>query len=637
MARIVLHGDEDRAADAIGAALQMYQSGSVGGQLSDGTVVQIDRYSDVVNIIAEFLPQYQLLLPFAVEGVGAYTEYLLGYSHRRDALLPSAVVELYDHSGTGWDLGSMDFQYMSDGMALLAVAHSTYMQTPSPGEGVAARTSLSITGVPEDLLTNAIDIGTPLGVRSANVVVAGVGCVKPPIITEWFTASPYGLVRSSPRKAAVCAAMVRQLSGTVYEQEYTADSAQRFMGYSLCVTSLVHLVATEGAAPVAVIFDLGLDVIYEYDRATGGPPLYPDGSGVTVPTPCVIPLGNHSVLVVTRSQVVNAQKFFGRDFTIKAFNIAGESPSGYVASTTSLISTYFGSDISFTDPAYTFPAMGYARNSAVFKHYGFFFELARNCRNPVPLASGEVLVFTKITYNMWPGELGYPGYSEQYVCLACDSTGIYPRGVVDSYVGDCFNAHNTTYGGLVDVVWDYAYIGAVSVGGGNVIVFIRVTKVWPYVADEGILRFTSSDSGATWSAATHISNDVAGTSPYVMTAPRWVGPSEGITTGLEDAKLIAAIYKRTSNGDGTETIQDTRLVRSDDGGSTWVSAPDASGTKSLDVLDAYAAYNPVAGFGSIHHTGNHEEGYAPSPYTNVPAFFGTAGAASRSPANDPNL
>lgn len=623
--------DDEDVAQEFAAEARLLHAQGVRGRVplgrSGGVLADISDYA--ITISVDFMPEYTLSVPLTAEelGAGYYRNWIVGYTHRRDTMVPLAKDLLVDHSGYSNQIAQYDDrQYISEGY--ISRTHCVFPNGAVLGRPTVMGLSLSIAVEPADLHSNQTGLAGVLpGVKSGGM---GYTCMVSPLPGEWeqppFTSTPYGVVRTGTPSVSVCAGVTRQVDNTVYETDHFKLNQTWYIGYTY-VNTIVLMARSFSGSTSGYLFSFGTDIMFQYDRQAGVY-YYEDGSLVSAYPVVVIPLGNHSVLVVARQFVADpTYEVFDGKFIMQCWTITGESPLANVASAAGANAAYMNQteDAGYATYCFAPNYNVYDPNGNTWRLVGYLNELSITARSAVPLGNGTTLVFGRVA----PPDFDGAPPQEQLVCSTASTSGLGHRGVLGTYYGWGKQMSNFAYRNPSNTCYKHYFLGACHLGLNTVVAFYRREVVYPYEAYIGVVRFMSEDAGVTWTEQVctfNFSSDVLFTCPRVVS----------LRTESAAARLVVGILPREDTGT-TIRYSLVHVAVSDDSGASWAEGPVGSVGIELDLLKPAGASNHVTGIGTLMHIGNEDDGFAPSPYANLPTFYGTPSLACRSTANDPNL
>ena len=627
MRPLVFLGDEDRAKDHCAEALAFADSvpaGRGGGfSLSDGTTIRVDDYGIYVH--AEFLPESVIVLPRNIGG-GLYNVELYGCNHRKDAMIPKGVLRAgLAYVDTFPPLGP-EICYISDGIVATTMAYPYFEYPPTISDAAYFVTSVSIAGGDEDYKHHGEGVGTVGGFSSVDDAVASVAAYRW-FADSFYSVNPYGVSRSSPDTPYYQFALGSQYEyGAEVTEQYA--SGAREVKYAACYQLLPLIGTGKGATKHWSTTVLCSDIVVHWTTY---------GYAVSACFPIVIPLGNERVMALTRKRTADGSKWFGGTFSIEAYIASGTNAATVTASTTAGLTSGFMRNV------WDFGAENYNASSIAVplesqKHYWLFRSLAMSSRNAVALSQNETVLAAHKTYldQLDPTDPGntIPAsstHSEQWVCLSATPSGITVKGVIKSYWGETTDPGGAPHG----YNYKYGYIGTVGTSTTDVLAYFErrkstVENGYTFVWD-GLVRFASSDGGATWDAGTDITEPVGLTS-YMISPPVYLGRA------IDDKAVIAFAVTKTTPGSGSAfSINEGTVWHSEDDGINFTLSTPGAINLGFEVNDTAYIFHRMRGLSSMHYCGNSEDGFAPSPHPYLPDYYGTPTKASRSITDDPNL
>ena len=625
---IVCYGDEDRAQAHYADAYALYQSGSPGVQLSDGTIIDIVRAGGVpiAYINSPFLCEYAVLAPRQTE-VG-YQLDVYGYYHRKDAMIPQGkqiISVSYAGNGFPYFIGP-EILYITDGIALKltsCIAQSTYSRrTP-----VNYILSMSLMSPVEDLQTDSNGTATVQGFMAFE---GGI-----PLKVSWalqgdnlYSACPYGVDRTGafPVYRAVVGSHYED-AGTLITQYYNSGNSS--VQYSMVYPILAYISAGKGATPDGGGNTFNSDI------------MVPNVSNVeSAPYPIVIPLGNNRVFILSRKWTANSSLIYGGSFSLAAYVVSGAGYSFSAASTAGITTNYYvGTSWNFgpTSGAAIVTPYDNARN------WGLFDAMAESARVCLPLSNDETLIDGyRVGISAAWGKADTT-YNAQLVCFSVTSTGIAQKSVVFSFWDQFVSPGNHSIYTSNMPRHMPAVLGFCKIGSGNEAGKIYLYYTMQYAPDfntdlawDGVKRFVSSDDGATWSAmeavTLNLTTEADPTEPaaFMLSPPKWVG------SNADGDPIIVCGYIRADTVGSDVALTKASIVSSVGG---LIFDVGNSGTADLGyILDPNGwLMHTQTGLGSLQHFGNHEDGYAPSPHRHLPNYYGTPTKICRDSSGDPNL
>lgn len=624
-----LFGDEDLAQEFAAEAMAMHRDG-VRGRISFGKsgAVSADILDHAIHIHADFMPEYILIVPMTATdvGLGYYRNYVIGYSHRRDTMLPYGLDNMYSLAGYTVTSQYDDPQYISDGYASQAMCQ--YPNGATIGRPTVMGITLSISALRDELFDNLPSEAGPI----QGVLLGGLGytCLVSPLPGQWelppFTSTPYGVVRGGNVIVSTCAGTTRQTNATVYEYDHVRLGVDFMMGYSLVEGICLMARSSQSTGVAGYVFQINNDIMFEWDRRESNQQYYyEDGSLISAWPVVTIPIGNNSILIVARNFVADASRFFGGKFELRCWSVRGNSPLIYSASAVGAVEAYLlAADGYYACYSTAAEPHVYNTNDNVYRMCFFLNELSLGARCAIPLGNGTTLVVARVAPQDYEGAPP----QEQLVCVACTESGITHRGTLKTYYGWGVSMGGYQYRAGTTCM-KHTLIGATFLGGGCVAVFYRRDYVYPAETYIGIFRFMSDDGGVTWSES-QCSFDQAG--QFMFTAPKLVTAGTG-----GSAKLIAGLLPIEDRSATTYAFDSVRACLSDDGGLTWTNSPMGSVGLEFELSKPVVPSNHITGLGTVMRYGNYDDGYAPSPYTHLPNFYGTPSKGSRDSSADPNL
>lgn len=640
--RIILLGDEDRAALLVPKALSLFSGGASGEHVEDDSIIAIT--GDIITIETTHHAPISLFSPLdTVEDPTKYRLWLLGCSHRKDATLTSALFNVIatDYEGFPRSIGP-ELIYMTDGVAFIGCASVPYDQAQLRAYWQFIG-MLGIAGITEDTIQQGTGtVVGPQGVKNATAQIAFVGAN---LLQgdNFYSAAPYGVDRTdvaAPKYRFIVGGSIHTSGSPLTTTWYFWDNENSIVDpigqstYYLVNQVFVYLTAQRGSAPTAYYYTLGQDIVIDeidYDINSG--------AGMTTfnlfysaPFPIVIPLGNQRVVIVYRERTADSSLIWGGSFSIKAKLISGMSmtQSAYdiEAMKTLLLNASF--DFGPTGNASTGGAGGWP-----FPYYGndpqtawwLMESLAVRARAPVPVSQDETLIIMFQGRNSPYVDPPESRVQHKQVCYSFTPDGVTQKSTLVSYWGHMD-------GGTKD--YFYSFGGACHMGGQRVLaLFSRLDwngSVW---VDAGYFRFLSEDDGTTWVGPTAVTftndadGDAAGiTGEYVSPNVVYIGPkldAEGEFVG----DIVCVGFADKAAVTGATKLKNPKLMTSEDGGLTFFASKSGGAGRELTWLDGYYYYHTSRGVVSAHLTGDAVDGFDPSPYRHLPTYYGTPSKACR--------
>lgn len=628
---IVCLGDEDRALTHFAEAEALYMAGRVGGQLSDGTVIDIS--DGVAYVHSPFLAEYIILAPRdAGLGDSSYFLDLYGYNHRKDAMIPEGrmnVIADYSVNGYPNNIGP-EAIYISDGvMAYASLSVTTDAKPLRDPESYVI--DFGFMGATEDLQTNETAF-TVQGFAGCHIGFEGTASFfsQGPYL---FCANAYGVDRTGS------APVYRALFGVNYQAAQsmivdTYNSGNSDVQYKLVSVGFLYASVGRDSAFDYALYELAVGVM-RYDDP---------GGMISSQFPVVVPLGNNRAVTLYKKRNANAAYLFGGSFAIGSTKISGTGFSQVALATTGVTGGWFYQ----TEWNHGTSASTTLTTTSDDVKFNYLMETLTHAASfVVPLSQDETLIVGKKVYvGYTEGTADWSNAtllgSAQLMCYSVTDTGFAEQGTVALYFDDFYDGTHPVAGGAV-TLYRHDVVGMLGLGlsgtDRKVVVFAHrysatYTGSPPTFAYDGLYRFYSDDSGATWGAGTQVTLDwgVDGAPPSWRFAPPKIA---GFTAGGEAIVLLGVTFGTPVTG-GTE-LTDSTMFSSSDSGLTFELSPTGTVDLSYVLPTGSSIFQPGRGMTSVQDFGNHEDGYAPSPYRHMPTYYGTPTAACRDSAADPNL
>lgn len=627
-----LIGDEEAAAAYKGLACSMYRNGLLHATPDSMTTILIrDGAIPSCDITVHMDCPYHLMVPRTDEtGVNNYTVGLIGYSHRKDAIVPHGAYRSPAYGDEGMFQYGNEIRYISDGIALHGACVGIGSFYPAQPDSFYA----------------TVTVGGAVTEDVQNVAGRDVDNVG--------SSTPQGYI---PQKRYFVAARVVSLQGNntyslvphkVDRTDATKPIYTGLLGYSYLVsgdpvyqyqdTTLVcsyyefqHRLGYVSEGKTTSEFNayyLGDDFCDTVGR---------DWSSVF---PVLWNISNGQTVMLMRKRTNDATKWFGGTFSFSLILIEGPTIIFYDLALTGLLSPYFyqswwsfvTTDYPNTSTQYghmvipgsiMFAPHDYLRMSVLMHEFGMNMKKAA-----VVVADGTLLTFSvRVRCHRPPTNYAW---GSELCCFAVTASGVYQRSKLFTYW-----AYYEYSGGEDAPVPRIVYtdLRAVYLGNNTVALFYEKqtetgtgTAVW---VSDGWFRIESTDNGYTWgtpAAVTFVDVDAS----FEWSRPLMV--SAGATAAT--TKLIAGYMGKTISG-GTKTYEQASVLLSDDGGATWTKSIAAAPTINYQADTSVTFVNGDSGVGSLHNHGSWEDGYEPSPHKHLPNFYGIPTAISRNSSGDP--
>lgn len=619
---LVFLGDEDRARGHATKALETYYAGRKAEYLEDDTI--IDVRGDVIYVESTFHPNISIFTPVDdAANPGKYRLRRLGAEHRKDGMLPMGLFSVETPSDANYPNGvGLEFMYLSDGIGFCGVinAPATLVER---GDQQNYILTMSILGVTEDLFQGGgTSVGTPQGFKNA---ITHTYAVAPMLYADsLYSICAYGVDRSgSAPKYTIVAGHQAYVDGVEKQSAYNNGGGTQYVKYYETYQALSYLTAGKGSSPDNNTYGLAVEVL-ENDTSYGGA-----GTFLPTPHPVVIPLGNMRVFILYRERVTDATKIFGGSFRLQAYLMYGAGHSWGAPSVSGVTGFLDGASHNYgtVNASYTVPPDS-------LRMQRLMTSLADAARTAVPLSQDETLIFGK-------KDRLDTAVTVKWVCYSVTSTAISEKAIVAQY-------HDTS-DGTGRVRFDYSYRGAVHLGGQKIAAYFLKSTIpqngsaWQEV---GIVRVLSTDNGATWgneqvcTFASSVSND----GDVVSQRPIYIGE----TGNSPSSSIVAVGYAdRVEITANSFKMQHVKIMSSEDDGVTFVETHSSAGPLEFSAEGGVISgggtvivgnyFNQVNGMLALCEHGMPMDGFAPSPYKHLPAYYGTASKASRDNAADPNL
>lgn len=642
---ISLLGDEDRASLLVSKALRLYDSGAVGTYEEDDSIITVR--GDNITIEASHHAPMSIFSPLDTLGgtVGQYDLWLLGASHRKDAMLTAAKYFVVASSYAAQFPRAIgpELIYMTDGIAFVghaaAESATSVLRTYTQFVGM-----FGFCGVTEDNIGEGQgDVVGPGRVANAIAELSCAGSEQQQG-DNLYSACCYGVDRTTdpdkPRYRFIVGCSLHtdatEKTSTWYFNDLGTIKPGQAHYYDIN-NVFVYLTGQKDAAPTAYYYSLGYDMaISEIDYDTTAAPgftseAYP-WNGVF---PVVIPLGNQRVFIVYRKKTTDTTKVFDGTFNLY----------GKVVSTMSMTQADVGVDalkVKLTADAQTngwnFGTKGDAVNGGfsgrpVYDHdaitmWWVMENMAVRARNAVPVSQDETLMISLEAGWDQHDPPGSANPSPWYqVCYSFTSTGVTKKSTLTAG----YNGHDPTRGLALD--YFYEFHGSCHGSAQNVYVlfkrFAYISSAW---VDQGPLLFKSDDDGATWDSGTFVTmtNDADSTGTYWLSSQMlYIGPkldADGAPTGDD---ILCIGYADTEAVTGATEIKNPKLMTSEDSGLTWTASKSGGAGRVYTWQNGYYLYHTSRGLCSVHLTGDAVDGFEPSPYRHLPTYYGTPTKACR--------
>lgn len=647
---ITLLGDEDRASLLVAKALQLYDSGAVGAYVEDDSIITVSGNN--VTIETTHHAPMSIFSPLDTPGgsAGQYDLWLLGSSHRKDAMLTAARYGIVPSTYAAQfpaDIGP-ELIYMTDGVVF--VGHGAAEETTS-----AIRTftqfiaMLGIAGVTEDNMgEGSMTAVGPSRIENALVELSCAGSEQQQG-DNLYSACCYGVDRTTdptkPRYRFVvgCSLHVDAVEKTA--SWYWDDSGTIRTGqahYYDIENAFVYLTAQEGAEPTAYYYSLGYDIaVKDMDGnlsiAPGFTTEWYGGSGFEFNGcfPVVIPLGNQRVFIIYRKKTTNTNKVFGGTFYLYGKVVSTMSMTQTDVSVAALLGKLTADTQTngwdFCDVGD--PSTGGGGGRPVYDHdaitmWWIMENMAVRGRSAIPISQDETLMISLEAGWDQHDPPGSANPSPWYqVCYSFTSTGVTKKSTLTAG----YNGHDPTRGLALD--YFYEFHGSCHGSAQNVYVlfkrFAYISSAW---VDQGPLLFTSDDDGTTWDGGQFVTmtNDDDSTGTYYLSANLlYIGPKLDIDGAPTGNDILCIGYGDTSAVTGATEIKNPKLMTSEDSGVTWTASKSGGAGRVYTWLNGYYLYHTSRGLCSVHLTGDAVDGFEPSPYRHLPTYYGTPGKQCR--------
>lgn len=623
-------GDEDRARGYTHEAEKLAAAGRSGAQMSDGTTIEIfgPPEQQIAYIHSPFLPEYVVLAPRAAEGGGYYLE-LYGYNHRKDAMLPSGTHRaVMDFSGVGYDdMIGVEVAYVSDGITANIYLFDSSADDDTMRDPKTYIVAFGLSGVTEDLQTNADYVYTPQGFP---VTLVGIEASASYLSQGAYLASltPYGVDRAGadPVYYMVVGVNYEAPQSMIVE---TYNSGNSDVQYKLVTVGFVFASIGRSSA-----FDYAL-----YSLTTGVLRYDDPGGMISSQFPVMVPLGNNRAVAFFKRRTVNAAYLFGGEFSLGATLVSGTTFTQTILSTASITSGWFALS---TWNHGTSASTTLVHSSDTVKTNVLLESMANATHAAIPLGQDETLIIGQKIYVGYDEALSdwstaTAPWSAQQMCYSVTPTGVGPKGAVVSYFDEYYDGSYPGIGGNTNI-FTYSLVGALDLGNDVVVAFfhrhVAAFDIAPQFRYDGLIRFTSQDAGATWDAGVTSYMNWGTDGPpqqWLLSPPKLIG-----FTATGGAVILLGVTFASTVVGGAE-LTDTTMFTSDDSGTTFALAP--IGTVDLAYLLPTGAtiFHRHRGITSVQTWGNHEDGFSPSSHPLQPAYYGTATKACRDTSTDPNL
>lgn len=630
-----LLGDEETAQQYTGHASHLYQMGLKYG--APNSMVEIAIHGNVATIMAHMDCPYHLMVPQTYQDSpeGYYEVGLIGYSHRKDAIVPSG---LYQSSYVGYEGDyqyGMEVHYMTDGIAV----HGACI-----GQGVSVTlypevfdATVCVAGaVTEDVMNarhgaDGTGQGAPMGFRPTKQYFAAARVVA--LQGEnTFSVVPHKADRTDPAAPAYSA-----LIG--YSYLASGTPVTQVNGSNVQVTSYFEMqhrfgYVTDGkGGPSYNAYYLGddfCDTTYK-EWSSCWPVIWNLSNGVSV--------------LLHRYRINDSSKWFGGSFGLKLIRVEGPPIMLYDLSVAPLLTGYsYASTWSFMEADYPDTSSSYGINTYENASPDLFvphdhmrmtvlmFDFGINSKKAaVVTANGTLVTFSRrLRMHRAPTN---QALASQLCCFAVTADGISQLSVLDSYWDWAEYAADSTAAGAVRK--NYTGLRAIATNSTTAILFYELqleTGVGTSVfSSQGWFRRVSTNGGVTWGSAEALT--FTGTSGlWEWSRPRVVVDGESVAV----TRLIAGYLEKTVAG-ATKTYGDASVLLSDDGGLTWMKSVASAPGINYKAPAGAQFLNGDAGLGTLHNHGSWEEGYEPSPHKHLPNFYGTPTQICRDSTNDAGL
>lgn len=620
-------GDEDRAMTHQHEATELAHAGIPGAQLSDGTTISIvdEGGHKTAFINSPFLAEYIVLAPRAAQEEGYVLE-LYGYNHRRDAMVPNGDFRVStSFSGNGFDaMIGFEAMYISDGIAGLITLHDSSSDDDVVRDPKTYIISFGFSGTTEDLQTDSATTYTVQGFPSTST---GFQATTSYYAQGSYLASlaPYGVDRT------VSSPVYRYVIGTNYE----AAQSMIVETYNSGNSDVQYKIVTVGFLYASIGKDSAFD--YGLYQITTGVMRYDDPGGmISSQFPVMVPLGNNRAVAFFKRRTINATYLFGGEFSLGATLIEGTGFSQTTLSTTGLTNGWFYQSVWNHG---TSADTNLQLTSDTVKINYLLDSMAYMAPSAVPLSQDETLVAGHkiyVGYNETNWASAANPWSAQVMCYAATSLGVSEKGAIVSYFDEFYDGTYPGYGS--PTLYRYTMVGMLGLGGDKVVAFFHRRSAAfggvPAFAYDGLYRFNSADGGETWSAPVHVYLEWGEDGPpssWIFSPPKHAGyAADG------EAIILLGVTFATAVTGGLE-LTDTTLFNSSDSGLNFVLSPTGTVDLAYVIPTGGTIFHRERGMTSVQDWGNHEDGYAPSPYRHLPTYYGTPTAACRDSANDAGL
>lgn len=644
---ISLLGDEDRASLLVSQALHLYESGATGAYVEDDSVIAISGNN--ITIETSHHAPMSIFSPLDAPG-GTDTDYnlwLLGCSHRKDAMLTAAryVVVSSTYAGSFPRNIGPELIYMTDGIAFVghgaAAATTSVLRTYTQFVGM-----LGVCGITEDNIGEGQDsVVGPGGIATAIAEVSCAGSEQQQG-DNLYSACCYGVDRTTeptrPRYRFIVGCSLHtdavQKTSTWYFNDAGTIKPGQAHYYDIN-NVFVYLTAQREAAPTAYYYSLGNDIaISEIDYDTTAAPgftseAYP-WNGVF---PVVVPLGNQRVFIVYRKKTTDTSKVFDGSFNLYGVVVSTMSMSQSSADVAplkaKLTAAAQANGWSFGDKGDSgsggFSGRPTHDHDAITMWWAME-NMAVRARGAVPISQDETLVISLEAGWDQHDPPGSANASPWYqVCYSFSSSGVTKKSTLTAG----YNGHDATRGLPLD--YFYEWHGACHGSGQNVyVLFTRFAYISSAWVDQGPMLFTSDDDGTTWDGGQFVTmtNDEDSTGTYYLSANLLYLGRNSADTG----DVLCIGYADTAQVTGAREIKNPKLMTSEDSGVTWTASKSGGAGREYTWQNGYYLYHTSRGLCSVHLTGDAVDGFEPSPYRHLPTYYGAAGKMCRT-VNEPGL
>lgn len=625
-----LVGDEEKAREYMGVAASLHSQGV--SYYAPDSMTEILIHQDTATITVHMDCPYHLMVPQTYEGdvTGLYEIGLIGYSHRKDSLVPSGMLQSSYVGYEGDFQYGNEMHYMTDGITVSGACVGQGLATSLYPEAFEATVVVG-SAVTEDVLNarhgeNGTGSATPQGFRPTKRYFSAVRTVG------MQGQNTFGLV---PHKA----------DRTGDNPAYTA-----LLGYSYLASNQIDQYS--GETLVTSYHDVQHRIGYVTEGRDGASYgayyLADDFIAVSIPAdwsscwPVMWNVSNGKTVMLHRYRINNSAKWFGGSFGLKLILVEGPAITLYDLSASPLLTGYsYAATFSMTPEDYpdTTITYGYATNDLgyppTFAPHDYIrmgvmlFDFGLHSKKAaVVTTDGTIVTFSRrLRLHRHPTN---QAVGSKLCCFAITEYGITQLSVLATYWD---YAEFPADAGVART--DYVELRAIAISTTTILLFYdkqveTYAGSWSFVS-VGWFRRVSTDGGVNWAAEEQVSfSGVAAL--WEWSRPRLVvdGEAVGVT------RLIAGYISKTVAG-ATKTYADASVLLSEDGGLTWTLSPMSAPNINYQAPAGAVFVNGDAGLGTLHNHGCWEDGYEPSPHKHLPNFYGTPTAICRDSTNDAGL